>query len=445
MIYSENGERADRRFSGTKMAGSPYKKQSAAVSNAKELPMLKQKQNKRFIGQILIDGGFLPRQNVEAALEEQKKTNELIGQVLVRMNIIDPVDIKVALSVQEHLDRVEDAVKLAAGVRRLLGDLLVQAGRITSEQLELAIAEQKRSGEKLGEVLVRQGLLTKRELYGVLDFQQNQGNTNQIPGPLKLGEILVSSGTISRNQLDDALRKQTGSLKKLGEVLIEEGYAQPHHVKHGIHLQQMLMTAVLVALLAACGSGGGGSQTSASSSAANATTGTSTSVTASTVDQNLTHSNYLTVTEDEYGLKKPNFYYSTNNDAYWSIQANVAENVRDENFRTVIRIDIPKSDSGVMPSIDGKTFAIEDNSQYERFPGTFLIFNAERSTLKKVSQGTITFAPGSMAAEATGDFDITLTDNDSTLVPPPEYHLKGIFNFKLGTASLTSPLSAADL
>ena len=137
--------------------------------------MLKQKQNKRFIGQILIDGGFLPQQNVEAALEEQKKTNELIGQVLVRMNIIDPADIKVALSVQEHLDRVEDAVKLAAGVRRLLGDLLVQAGRITSEQLELAIAEQKRSGEKLGEVLVRQGLLTKRELYGVLDFQTEPG------------------------------------------------------------------------------------------------------------------------------------------------------------------------------------------------------------------------------------------------------------------------------
>ncbi len=93
--------------------------------------MLKQKHNRRFIGQILIDGGFLPQQNIEAALEEQKNTNERLGQVLVRMNILDPADIKVALSVQEHLDRVEDAVKLAAGVRRLLGELLVQARRIT--------------------------------------------------------------------------------------------------------------------------------------------------------------------------------------------------------------------------------------------------------------------------------------------------------------------------
>lgn len=217
--------------------------------------MFKQKHNKRFIGQILIDGGFLPQQNIEVALEEQKKTNERLGQVLVRMNILDPADINVALSVQEHLERVEDAVKIAAGVRRQLGELLVQAGRITSAQLEHAIAEQKRSGEKLGEVLVRQGLLTERELDGVLDFQQYQGREKTATGPLKLGEILVSSGTISRGQLDDALLKQNRSQKKLGEVLIEEGYARASHIKHGIHLQQMLLTAALVALLAACGSG----------------------------------------------------------------------------------------------------------------------------------------------------------------------------------------------
>jgi mannitol/fructose-specific phosphotransferase system IIA component (Ntr-type) len=206
------------------------------------------KQNKRFIGQILIDGGFLHRLNIEAALEEQKKTNELLGEVLVRMNILDPVDLKVALSVQDHLDRVEDAVKIAAGVRRSLGELLVQAGHITGEQLEQAIVEQKRSGEKIGEVLSRQGLLTKRELDGVLDYQQNQSIAKPAPGPLRLGEILVSAGTISRGQLEDALGKQSVSRKKLGELLIDEVYALPHHINHGMRLQQMLLNAVLIAL-----------------------------------------------------------------------------------------------------------------------------------------------------------------------------------------------------
>jgi hypothetical protein len=394
--------------------------------------MLKQKHNRRFIGQILIDGGFLPQQNIIAALEEQKKTNERLGQVLVRMNILDPEDIKVALSVQEHLDRVEDAVKLAAGVRRQLGELLVQSKRITNVQLEHAIAEQKRSGEKLGEVLVRQGLLTERELRGVLDFQQHQGSAKPVPGPLKLGEILVSSGAISRDQLDDALLKQTGTRKKLGEVLIAEGYAKPHHIKRGIHLQHMLMTAVLVAILAACGSGGG--QGPATAVTASAATGTSTAASASNEDQDLAHTNYLSVTYDEYGLIQPNYYYSTNNNEYWSIQADVAENAWDPNFKTVVRIDIPKSDNGVMPDIGGKTFSIEDNGQYEKFPGTFLVFNGQKSTLKKVSQGTITFSPDSTMSQAAGDFDIVMTDNDAAMDPAPQYHLKGVFNFKLETS-----------
>ena len=87
-----------------------------------------------------------------------------------------------------------------------------------------------------------------------------------------------------------------------------------------------------------------------------------------------------------------------------------------------------------MPSVGGKTFSIEDNPQYEKFPGTFLVFNGEKSTLKKVSQGTITFSPDSAASQATGDFDVTLVDNDSSIDPAPQYHLKGMFNFKLGTS-----------
>ncbi len=403
--------------------------------------MLRQKKNNRAIGQILIDGGFLPRQNIEAALEEQKKTNELLGQVLVRMNILDPADITVALSVQDHLDRIEDAVKIAAGVRQQLGDLLVQAGRVTSEQVEQAIVEQKRSGEKIGEVLVRQGLLSERELHGVLDYQQNQSSAKPAPGPLRLGEILVSAGTISRGQLDDALRKQTGSRKKLGEVLVEEGYALPHHINHGMRVQQMLLTAVLVALLAACGSGGG--QASSTAAAASASTGTSTAVTSSNANQNLAQTNYLTVTYDEYGLLKPNFYYSTSNDDFWSIQANVAGNDLDPNFKTVIRIDIPKTGNGVMPGIGGKTFTFGDDVHDEKFPGVFLVFNGEKSTLKKVSQGTITFSPDSTAMEVSGDFDVTLTDNDSTIVPPPQYRLKGIFNFTMGTGLPTGPAPTA--
>ncbi|WP_052440697.1 Ig-like domain-containing protein, partial [Geobacter sp. OR-1] len=202
---------------------------------------------RRHIGQILLDGKFLSRRELERALEEQKKTKELLGQVLVRMGVLHERDVTAPLLLQEHLGHLHDAVKVAAGERRLLGALLVQSGKITTKQLDQAIAEQKRTGERLGEVFIRLGLLTERQLTALLDFQHNQ--TEKSDGPLRIGELLVATGHISKDQLEKALAKQTISHKKLGEVLVEEGYVRPSQIKYGIRLQKMLVRSVLAAIL----------------------------------------------------------------------------------------------------------------------------------------------------------------------------------------------------
>lgn len=383
-----------------------------------------QTRNRRPIGQILLNGGFVSQFDLERALEEQRSTNELLGQVLVRMGILDSTDLKAALSVQQYLDIPDDAVKTAAGVRQMLGDLLLQAGHITSEQLEGAFAEQKRTGEKLGEVLVRTGLLTDRQLNAVLDFQRRQGEEKRSPGPLRLGELLVSKGYISHEQLDDALYKQALSKKKFGEVLIEEKYAKPHHIRHGIRLQNMLVAAALAALLAACGSVENNMETQSDTA--------ETTTTTTTTYKEATYTNHFTITTDEYGLLAPNFYYSTNNGSFWSIQADIADDIYDPDFQCVMRIDILK-ENGAMPAIN-KTFSIEDNGQYEKFPGTFFVFNGQESTNRKVEQGTISFTSDSTASgTVTGSFDVILTDYDSTNVPAPQYNIKGDFSFKMGT------------
>lgn len=203
--------------------------------------------NRRHIGRILLDGKFLTQQDLDRALIEQQRTRELLGQVLVRMGVLKEHDVTAPLMIQAHLGRMEDAVRIAAGERQLLGALLVQSGHITGEQLDHAIAEQKRSGEMLGEVFVRLGLLTERQLNGLLDFQQNQDAGGVTP--LRLGELLVATGYISRSQLDDALTKQGISNKRLGEVLVEEGYVRPSQIQHGIRLQKMLVHSVLAAIM----------------------------------------------------------------------------------------------------------------------------------------------------------------------------------------------------
>lgn len=55
-------------------------------------------------------------------------------------------------------------------MRKRLGDLLVETGLITEEQLQAALAE-KASGQKIGDTLLQKGLITEQQLIEVLEFQ----------------------------------------------------------------------------------------------------------------------------------------------------------------------------------------------------------------------------------------------------------------------------------
>lgn len=54
--------------------------------------------------------------------------------------------------------------------RKRLGDLLVEAGVVTSEQIDYALANKSRD-EKLGDFLIRENFLTEQQLIEVLEFQ----------------------------------------------------------------------------------------------------------------------------------------------------------------------------------------------------------------------------------------------------------------------------------
>jgi len=204
---------------------------------------------KRPLGQILLDGEFITSNDLGRALEQQKHTNEMLGEILVNMGILDPIDLKAILSINRDLASLEDALKLAAGVRRLLGELLLQARRITPEQLDLALLEHQQTGENLGDVLVRLGFITTSELNAVLRFQQYQETEARTSGQLRLGEILVATNQISRDQLEDALSLQKVSREKIGDILVKAGYIKPDQLSYGLGLQNKLLTAVLVAVL----------------------------------------------------------------------------------------------------------------------------------------------------------------------------------------------------
>lgn len=201
----------------------------------------------RHISRVFSDSRALSQRGPGTAREEQARTRELLGQVLVDMGILAAEDANFPLAAPRQRGAIPDPVKIAAGERQLLGTLLVQSGHITNAQLDHAIAEQQRSGDKLGEVFTRCGMLTGQQLKALLDFQLDQEVAHD--SPLRLGELLVATGHITREQLQDALRRQTLSHRKLGEELVEAGYIRPSCIKYGIRLQKMLINAALAAII----------------------------------------------------------------------------------------------------------------------------------------------------------------------------------------------------
>ncbi len=96
-----------------------------------------------------------------------------------------------------------------------IGDTLVKEGMITQQELVNGLEKQKElKNRPLGEFFVEQGLLDRPELRKALDRQQKKSD--------KIGDILLAAGAITNNQLEEALEIQKKDRqKRLGQILID--------------------------------------------------------------------------------------------------------------------------------------------------------------------------------------------------------------------------------
>jgi type IV pilus assembly protein PilB len=105
---------------------------------------------------------------------------------------------------------------MSEAVEHGLGQLLLQEGFISPEQLESAIARQATAPGyvPLGRILVEQKAITERQLAFVLERWHKR---------IRLGELLVNSGVLSEARLQQALLQQQKVQRPLGEVLVKMG------------------------------------------------------------------------------------------------------------------------------------------------------------------------------------------------------------------------------
>ncbi len=94
-----------------------------------------------------------------------------------------------------------------------LGEILLRQGLISNSQLMKVLADQGVTNEAFEDLLVTQHIMTKEQL--------GKNLANQF---IRLGNVLLQKKMITLEQLNEALSKQNETSKRLGLLLTEKGY-----------------------------------------------------------------------------------------------------------------------------------------------------------------------------------------------------------------------------
>ncbi|MDD5171366.1 MAG: hypothetical protein PHN75_21300, partial [Syntrophales bacterium] len=123
---------------------------------------LKIRKEERYIGEILEGNGLVTRSSIDKALEEQTRLrNKILGHIISEEH-------DVPLSVIENaIETARQNGKIPPRMR--VGDILVEAGLVTKEQVAAALMSQAMGKKKrIGTLLIENGMITEDQLLAAL-------------------------------------------------------------------------------------------------------------------------------------------------------------------------------------------------------------------------------------------------------------------------------------
>lgn len=127
-----------------------------------------------------------------------------------------------------------------AGPRMRIGEILERGGMATRRAVEKAVSRQAHAETlPLGELLVREVVISRKQLNQALEIQENEGNTR------RLGEILVSCGMARLDDINRAIGKQSASpIEPVGAALVRTGEVPAKVVAHALRGQRQQQSPV---------------------------------------------------------------------------------------------------------------------------------------------------------------------------------------------------------
>lgn len=119
----------------------------------------------RRFGDFLIQQGLVTEGQVQEALALQPLTGSRVGEALLSLGYLTRAQLQRALSLAVQKG---DAVVLD---RPPLGEILLGLRYVAEDQVSQGLASQQKTGKRLGEVLVEQGVINHKQLYEALGLQ----------------------------------------------------------------------------------------------------------------------------------------------------------------------------------------------------------------------------------------------------------------------------------
>lgn len=112
------------------------------------------------IGELLVSQGLITFEQLTKGLERHHESGEGLGAVLVQLGFISAETLFDILSRQVETDQ-----------SKKVGEILLAFGYIKPDQLQAALAEQRKSNQPLGKILEKLGFIDEQKVIDVLSVQ----------------------------------------------------------------------------------------------------------------------------------------------------------------------------------------------------------------------------------------------------------------------------------
>jgi hypothetical protein len=250
------------------------------------------------LGDLLVSAGLLRADKLPEALQLSKKTGSPIGRVLVMLSCVEQADVDAALQIQAMIRNSQispdfgvqalhdssssktpllDIIETFGPakeyiIRNPLGELILDAGMMTRQQLTEAIRVSTLSGMPLGKYLSISGAISTPILFEALNAQvairdgtvtreqaiakvkeasfkrtaiaksvlTTTGGHGSAKAEIKLGELLCLADIISEADVLSAVEVGLFKQQPIGQVLVDSNVIPPGLVGPAIELQNMV-------------------------------------------------------------------------------------------------------------------------------------------------------------------------------------------------------------